>query len=109
AGVGWPLVARAQPAERVRRLGFLDAGGETDELSRASRAALAQGLAALGWIEGRNLKTDQRFGVGDTDRMHLRSRAGGARARPAHRLRGGSNARAAGRDTDDSDRLHRRW
>jgi putative tryptophan/tyrosine transport system substrate-binding protein len=69
ATVAWPLIPHAQPAERVRRLGFLDAGGETDELSRASRAALAQGLAALGWVEGRNLKTDQRSGAGDTDRM----------------------------------------
>src|SRR5262249_57817041 len=74
AGVGWPLVARAQPAERVRRLGFLDAGGETDQLSPASRAALAPGLAALGGMEGRNLKTDHRFGCGDTDRVDLRSR-----------------------------------
>jgi putative ABC transport system substrate-binding protein len=69
AVAAWPLIPYAQPAERVRRLGFLDAGGETDELSRASRAALAQGLAALGWVEGRNLKTDQRSGAGDTDRM----------------------------------------
>jgi putative tryptophan/tyrosine transport system substrate-binding protein len=48
AAAAWPLISHAQPAERVRRLGFIDAGAETDELSRASRAALAQGLAALG-------------------------------------------------------------
>src|SRR5438105_2349488 len=65
----WPLAARAQPAERVRRIGWLDAGAETDELSRASRAALAQGLAPMGWIDGRNLKIDHRFGAGDAERM----------------------------------------
>jgi putative tryptophan/tyrosine transport system substrate-binding protein len=51
----------------VRRIGWLDGG--IDEGSRASRAALAQGLAALGWIGGRNLKTEQRFGGGDADRI----------------------------------------
>jgi putative tryptophan/tyrosine transport system substrate-binding protein len=62
-----PVAVRAQPGERVRRIGLLDAW--TDEGSRANRVALAQGLAALGWIEGRNLKTEQRFGGGDADRM----------------------------------------
>lgn len=53
----------------MRRIGWLDAGVETDELSRVSRAALAQGLAEQGWIEGRNIRTDYRFGGGQADRL----------------------------------------
>jgi hypothetical protein len=109
ATVAWPLIPHAQPAERVRRLGFLDAGGETDELSRAGRAALAQGLAALGWVEGRNLKTDQRSGAGDTDRMRTSAAELVALAPDLLIGSGAAATRAAGRDTDDSDRLHRRW
>jgi putative tryptophan/tyrosine transport system substrate-binding protein len=69
AVAGRPLAARAQQANRVRRIGWLDAGVETDELSRVSRAALAQGLAEQGWIEGRNIRTDYRFGGGQADRL----------------------------------------
>jgi putative ABC transport system substrate-binding protein len=64
-----PLAARAQQAERVRGIGWLDAGAEGDDLSRRSRAVLGEALAALGWVEGRNLRIDRRFGTGDANRI----------------------------------------
>jgi ABC transporter substrate binding protein len=51
----------------VRRIGVL-AGGD-DSATRANLAALREGLAKLGWIEGRNLRTDLRFTGSDPDRM----------------------------------------
>jgi putative ABC transport system substrate-binding protein len=67
--VAWPLAARAQQGDRVRRIGWLIGGAENDLGIRASRAALREALAKLGWIEGRNLVIDIRFGEGDPERM----------------------------------------
>ncbi|HEY4405782.1 MAG TPA: ABC transporter substrate-binding protein [Xanthobacteraceae bacterium] len=64
----WPLAARAQ-GERMRRLGVLAGGAENDPGSPAATAALWEGLAKLGWIEGRNLRIDFRFGAGELDRI----------------------------------------
>jgi putative ABC transport system substrate-binding protein len=73
AGLGgaatWRLAARAQPADGMRRLGVLAAGTENDQITQASIAALRDGLAKLGWVEGRNLRVDLRFGGGDLDRF----------------------------------------
>jgi putative tryptophan/tyrosine transport system substrate-binding protein len=57
AAAVWPLGARAQQADRVRRVGFLAAGGPIVPLARA---AFREELAKLGWIEGRNLQIDYR-------------------------------------------------
>jgi putative ABC transport system substrate-binding protein len=65
----WPTVARAQQDERVRLIGWLDAYDESSTGSQVIRTALREGLAKLGWIEGRNLKIDQRFGTPDGNRM----------------------------------------
>jgi putative ABC transport system substrate-binding protein len=71
AGLGsvatWPLATRAQQGERVRRIGWLNAGAENDPGSRANRIALLEALARLGWIEGRNLRFEGRFGAGNRD------------------------------------------
>jgi putative ABC transport system substrate-binding protein len=67
AAATWPLVARAQQGERVRRIGVL-AGGPTEDAS-PGLAALREGLAKLGWIEGRNLHIELRFTGSDPDRM----------------------------------------
>jgi putative ABC transport system substrate-binding protein len=71
AGVGgaaaWPVVARAQPAERVQRIGFLSYTNENDQLASA-QTALLEALAKLGWVEGRNLRIDPR-GAADVDRL----------------------------------------
>ena len=56
----WPLAARAQRSEPIRRIGFLTGGGaETDPVSQANFAAIREGLAKLGWFEGRNLQIDR--------------------------------------------------
>ena len=64
--VAWPLAARAQPAERVRRIGFLSFTNEMDQLARA-QTVLLEALAKLGWVEGRNLRIDVR-GAADRPR-----------------------------------------
>jgi putative tryptophan/tyrosine transport system substrate-binding protein len=63
----WPLVARAQQSERMRRVGFLAYGRDTDIGFGASsfRRLLRDNLEQLGWSEGRNLRLDFRFGDGD--------------------------------------------
>ena len=68
--VAWPLVARAQRSERVRRIGVIMAATEEkDPESQGRITAFREGLAALGWTEGRNIRIDYRFGGGDPDRI----------------------------------------
>lgn len=61
AAAGWPLGARAQQGERVRRIGFLAGLPEGDPEQIARTTAFRQGLAELGWVEGRNARVDFRF------------------------------------------------
>ena len=67
-GVGgaaaWPLAARAQQRERLRRLSVLMSLAENDLEAQARLAALARGLLDLGWTEGRNLRIEFRGIVG---------------------------------------------
>src|SRR5246500_1658747 len=72
--VTWPLVAHAQQPERMRRLGVLSSLAETDFEAQAWDAAFRKRLAELGWIEGRNLRIDCRWGAGSVDRMRLFAR-----------------------------------
>src|SRR5262249_900785 len=65
----WPLTARAQQDSRVRRIGAMLSGAESEPLSQAQVAAWRQTLQQLGWIEGRNLRVDYRFGAADLVRM----------------------------------------
>jgi len=69
AAVGWPLAARAQQAERMRRIGVLMNLAADDPEAPARVAALAQGLGELGWAAGRNVMIDYRWGAGDTERI----------------------------------------
>ena len=68
ASLSWPRAARAQQGERMRRIGVLLNLAADDPETRARLAAFLQGLQELGWSEGRNLRIDYRWGVGDTDR-----------------------------------------
>jgi putative ABC transport system substrate-binding protein len=64
----WPLEARSQQEERVRRIGWL--GGSlaaNDPESQARKAAFLQGLRELGWTEGQNVRIDYRWGAGSAD------------------------------------------
>jgi putative ABC transport system substrate-binding protein len=65
AAATWPLAARAQQGERMRRVGVLSGSAPDDPDAQARLAALRQGLHQLGWIEGRNLQIHARWGAGD--------------------------------------------
>ena len=69
AGLGstaaWPVVARAQQGDRVRRIGVLLAG---DESGNRNVPAFIQALANLGWTDGRNVRIDLRWARGDVNR-----------------------------------------
>jgi putative tryptophan/tyrosine transport system substrate-binding protein len=51
----WPLAARAQQGERVRRIGVLMGYAESNSDAQAKVAAFQEGLQNLGWVEGRNI------------------------------------------------------
>jgi putative ABC transport system substrate-binding protein len=65
----WPLAARAQQADRVRRIGVLMPFDENDPVAKVIASAFTQALAALGWTDGRNVRMDLRWGGGDTNRI----------------------------------------
>ena len=67
AAVAWPLVARAQQPERMRRIGILITFGEDHE-GRSWINALVQRLQELGWTDGRNLRIDYRWEAGESRR-----------------------------------------
>src|SRR6516164_5763070 len=62
----WPIAARAQQGERVRRIGVHMAGDENDPANKTRLSAFTQALAGLGWIDGRNLRMDLRW-AGDNN------------------------------------------
>src|SRR5262245_5827861 len=64
----WPLAARAQQPERVRRIGVLVALAEDDPESVARRAAFEQALQASGWAVGRNIRIEYRWAAFDVAR-----------------------------------------
>src|SRR5262245_57418598 len=65
----WPLAARAQQRERVRRIGVLMNLASDDAEGQARLAAFHHGLQQLGWTIGRNVQIDYRWGAGDADRI----------------------------------------
>ena len=73
AGLGstaaWPVVARAQQSDRVRRIGVLMGYGETDSVTKSNLSAFTQALADVGWTDGRNVRMDLRWAGGDSNRM----------------------------------------
>ena len=69
AVAAWPLAARAQQGERVRRIGALMYLAADDPESPARVTAFARGLQELGWIEGGNIQIEYRWGGGDMDRV----------------------------------------
>ena len=69
AAAAFPLAARGQQGERVRRVGVLMGVGENDPEGQARVAAFQQGLAELNWVDGRNVHIDYRWAAGETDRI----------------------------------------
>jgi ABC-type uncharacterized transport system substrate-binding protein len=67
AAATWPLAARAQQADRVRRIGVL-VGASADGMDQQARqATFLQGLQQLGWTDGHNLRIDSRWGAANAD------------------------------------------
>lgn len=72
AAAAWPLVARAQQPDRMRRIGVLLGRAAADDPDIQGRTgALTQALQQLGWIEGRNLRIDYRSGTSNADRARF--------------------------------------
>ena len=69
AAVACPLTVRAQQSERVRRIGLLNSLAETDAEPQAWYAAFRKRLDELGWVDGRNIQLDYRWGNGSVERM----------------------------------------
>ena len=67
AAAAWPLSARAQQGERVRRIGALVGTAADDAIGQARIAAFLQGLGQLDWMVGRNLRMDIRWAAADAD------------------------------------------
>jgi putative tryptophan/tyrosine transport system substrate-binding protein len=65
----WPLAARAQQGERVRRVGVLMASAADDPVSQARIAAFHDSLAQLGWTDGRNVRIDTRWATTNADEL----------------------------------------
>ncbi len=63
----WPLAARAQQGERVRRIGVLMSLTSGDLDGQARHSAFLQGLQRSGWTDGRNIRIEQRWGGGDAE------------------------------------------
>ena len=85
AGLGaaaWPLAARAQQGDRVRRIGVLMGPDENDPLAKSQVSALTQALADSGWTEGRNVRMDLRWGGGDTNRIRALARGSWSACNP---------------------------
>src|SRR5437016_5627611 len=68
AAAAWPLAASAQQRERMRRVGVLTIGAESDPYAQANVADFLRGLAELGWSDGRNVRIEVRWGAADPDR-----------------------------------------
>jgi putative ABC transport system substrate-binding protein len=71
----WPLAARAQQGERMRRIGVLMGGDENDPVWKTALSAITHALADLGWTVGRNVRMDLRWGGGDINRIRTLARA----------------------------------
>ena len=69
AAAVWPLAARAQQGERMRRVGMLHTPAVDDPDGQARNAAFLQGLQQFGWTDGRNVRIDTRWSAGDADRI----------------------------------------
>ena len=65
SAAAWPLAARAQQRDRVRRIGVLTSGNENP----VAKARITQAFANLGWTDGRNLQIDFRWGGADINRI----------------------------------------
>ena len=77
AAAAWPLAARGQHADQVRRIGWLTTANEDNVETKPRLAAFVGALQQFGWIEGRNVRIDLRASGGDTaTTLSIRDRIG---------------------------------
>jgi ABC-type uncharacterized transport system substrate-binding protein len=69
ATAAWPLAARAQQVERMRRIAMLTPYAESDPEAQAWFEAFARGMQELGWTDGSNIRIDVRWAGGEVDRI----------------------------------------
>ena len=90
AGLGsaaaWPVVARAQQGDRVRRVGVLMPYDENDAVPKRRFSAFTQTVADLGWTDGRNVRMDLRWTGADINRIRALAKEL-VGLQPDHRLR----------------------
>src|SRR5215469_17700087 len=67
SATAWPLAARAQQQDRMRRIGVLLPWAADDAVFQTRMAAFLGVLQRLGWIDGRNVRIDSRWAVGEAD------------------------------------------
>jgi len=67
AAIGWPLAARAQQGERLRRIGVLMGFGENDSEGTLWLSSFTHVLQDSGWLDGRNLRMDVRWSASNTE------------------------------------------
>ena len=89
AAMTWPLPAYSQQGERIRRIGVLIGAAADDRDAQARMAAFHAGLQQSGWIEGRNLQVEVRWGAGNAN-LHRRYASELAALSPDVILAGGS-------------------
>jgi putative tryptophan/tyrosine transport system substrate-binding protein len=70
AAATWPLAARAQQPDRMRRIGVLMNLAADDPEGQARLTAFVRGLQQLGWTDGRNVRIDYRWAAGDAGAFH---------------------------------------
>jgi putative ABC transport system substrate-binding protein len=73
AAVSWPLAARAQQPERMRRIGVLMGTADTDPDQKALVSVFVRALEDLGWKEGTNIHVEYRWAAGDTARLRAQA------------------------------------
>jgi putative ABC transport system substrate-binding protein len=69
AAAAWPFGVRAEQSDQVRRIGVLNALAEADPQAQAWEGAFRSRLTELGWIDGRNVHVDYRWGAASVDRL----------------------------------------
>jgi uncharacterized protein YfiM (DUF2279 family) len=99
----WPLTARAQQPERMRRIGLL-MGVADDREGQARVTALKQGLQELGWTDGGNIQIETRFAGADVGRIRSHAAELSTHARRNCRPNNASHPGAAAGDKLHSDR-----
>jgi putative tryptophan/tyrosine transport system substrate-binding protein len=67
AATAWPLAARSQQGERMRRIGILMPWAANDPTAKARVGVFQQELQQLGWTDGRNIRIDIRWAAGNAD------------------------------------------